>query len=66
MAVFLWMEARLFLVGNLFFVSTALTCAFFIFFEIDFDYTSLAFTMTYSMLAGTSVSDLIFRLCGVE
>jgi hypothetical protein len=65
-AVFMWMQVRVILVGNLLFMATILTCIIIYGFELSKDYTTLSMTMTYSILGLSAFDSLMFFLCGAE
>ena len=49
-AVFIWLEVRIFLIGNFFFIASILSCIVLYEFELTKDYTTLSMVMTYSLL----------------
>lgn len=60
------MQVRLWLVSNVLLFLVAATCMIFLIFKIDFEYSVIAMTLTYSVLLSTSFSDAVNFFSGAE
>lgn len=65
-SIFLWMESRLLLVGNLIIISVNLVAISLLVFHIDFEYTAISFAMTYAIIISSDFCDFVYFLCGTE
>ena len=65
-AVFIWLEVRIFLIGNFFFIASILSCIVLYEFELTKDYTTLSMVMTYSLLELPCFNDLMFSIGNIE
>lgn len=61
-----WMQVRMWMVSNILIFLVGISCFFMIILKIDFDYSLVAMTMTYSILLATSFCDSVEFFCGFE
>jgi hypothetical protein len=61
-ALFIWMQVRLIMLGNLILISIGITAIIFIVGGFKFEFSTIAMAMTYAILFSFMLNDLIMFL----